>query len=187
MPLLEDLTVSIGFLKMGKDEGESTQSLTGLLRALLPLHLSDPHARLSSLSYKLWHDIESEFRAGPLDGSLKFKEFPGFFSIPVDRIPTVSTLTVTTCTCVLFTREGGGAQANGGRPGSSTRNEQCLLREMSFVACENMEQEDFHLSVQSLKDVDAWNTLERVVVENCCRLPYEGVLAVVGEERLCYS
>jgi len=59
---------------------------------------------------------------------------------------------------------------------------------MSFVGCENMEvEEDLQLSVQSLKDVGAWNTLERVVVENCCRLPYEGVLEVVGEERLYYS
>ncbi len=50
-----------------------------------------------------------------------------------------------------------------------------------------MEKEDLHLSVQSLKDADVWNSLERVVVEDCYRLEYENVLAEVGEERLYFS
>ncbi len=41
-------------------------------------------------------------------------------------------------------------------------------------------------TVQSLKDVGAWDTLEGVVVEDCKGLGYEEALDAVGKEKLLF-
>ncbi len=38
------------------------------------------------------------------------------------------------------------------------------LRELRFLGCEGMEMEDFHMAIQSLKDVETWETIEQVMV-----------------------
>ncbi len=74
---------------------------------------------------------------------------------------------MTTCTLVRFiTREsrvGANATNSSGRP--------CCIREIRFRECNDMEIADFQSAIQSLRDADAWTTMERVVptvvVENC--------------------
>ncbi len=62
----------------------------------------------------------------------------------------------------------------------------CGLREIQFSRCENMDVEVLKFAVQSLKDVNAWDTLERVVVKGCNSLAYDEVLLEIGKERLRY-
>ncbi len=42
-------------------------------------------------------------------------------------------------------------------------------------------------TVRSLKDVDAWGFLDRVVIQKCDALDYDAALLAVGDERLCFS
>ncbi len=104
-------------------------------------------------------------------------EFPIIFTVPLDRIPSVSTLTLTMCARVLCTREG--------RFAANAIREPCQLQELRLVGC--MEIEALKGLVQSLKDAGAWDTLERVIMEDCCRESYDGVLEIIGKDRLQYS
>lgn len=47
-----------------------------------------------------------------------------------------------------------------------------------------MDVEGLRLAVQSLKDVGAWDTLERVVIRGCDLLDNDAALEAVGKERL---
>ncbi len=61
-----------------------TESYSGLSRALIPAHVAHPDSRLSSLSFKFIRDTHPSYaRMPPRSFSL---------SIPLDKIPTVSTL-----------------------------------------------------------------------------------------------
>ncbi len=82
-----------------------------------------------------------------------------------------------TCTQVYFTRES--------RVGSNDMSELCGLREIHFSGCNDMEMDDFRTAtIQSLRDIRAWETIERVVLEDCCLLEYDKISEIVGKDRL---
>ncbi len=56
-----------------------------------------------------------------------------------------------------------------------------------FFLCEEMKFPEFQVAVQSLRDVGAWDTLERVVVDGCDSLEYSAISTVVDNRRLRYS
>lgn len=150
-----------------------SDSLGGLSRALLPVNIFEPLSRPTSINYKI---VKSDVLIRKPKRNIKIP--PWIFPVPLERIPDVSVLTFTTCTQVIFTREDlAGAHGVGLEPSQ--------LREIRFSGCE-MAIKDLQLTVQSLKDVGAWNTLERIVVEQCELLYYESALEVVGMERLRY-
>ncbi len=157
MPRLEDLTISIDFQNVDIGKIECTQFLNNFLHALLPAYLTDDRARLSSLNYEIKRDTNWR---GPSE------QFPIIFTIPLNKIPTVTTLTVTTFTQIIFTREGGDDIVGSSEPSR--------LREIRFSACEDMKIADFHSALHSL-DTDVWDALERVVVEDCPSLQHEEV------------
>lgn len=169
IPNMEHFSVQVG-CKLTGAINRKTEALDGLSRALLPVYISEPLSRPSSVNFKI-------VKNGLCDRD-PFKVPSWIFPIPLERIPAVSTLTFSTCTRVIFTRED--------HVGADIRREPCLLREIRFSGCEQMEIEDLHLTVRSLKHAEAWDTLERIVVENCDLLEYESALEVVGMERLCY-
>jgi len=172
MPHLEALSFSIEFWNMRRSESECTEFLSDLSVALLPNHFADPRACLSSLSYEFTYTPCDFYSIGHLKPT-PLKMFPRIFTVPLDRIPTVSNLTLTMCTQMCFTRE----NYVGG----------CRLREIRFSGCEHLEIGDLRSAVQSLKGVQAWNSVERIVVEGCSLLDYSVVLDVIGSEKLRYS
>ncbi len=169
MPRLENLAISIDFKNMGDSEIESTKLLNDCSHSLLPVYLANDRARLSSLNYDIKRDA---------DWNAPSELFPIVFTIPLDKVPTVSSLTITTFTRVVFTRAVGG--------GANGSSEPCRLREVRFSGCEDMGIGDFRSAVQSL-GTDIWDTLVRVVVANCRQLGYEEVLEVVGDGKLHYE
>jgi len=42
-------------------------------------------------------------------------------------------------------------------------------------------------TIESLKDVDAWDTLDRVVIEICDSLEYNTAFEAIGKERLRFT
>ncbi|KLO06369.1 hypothetical protein SCHPADRAFT_933116 [Schizopora paradoxa] len=94
-------------------------------------------------------------------------DLPGTLQIPLNRVPHLSCLTLTTFTQVRFSREGS--------------VEPCHLRKVHFQGCSRM---DGVAAIQSLKDAGVWESVERVVVEDCRDFEYEMALESVGEERL---
>ena len=94
-------------------------------------------------------------------------------------IPSVSTLTVTSSNRIVFTREDGIAANCCGEP--------TALSELAFIGCKNMEVEDLRLTILSLQSIGAWESIQRVVVEDCDRMDREEVLDMVGVDRLDYS
>ncbi len=144
---------------MGESESDCAEFLAELSSAVLPsIHLADPSARLSNLNFELTYDPNGGYFPSNPGPCTPLKSIPIVFPIPLDRIPTVSNLTVTTCTLVRFTREsrvGANATNSSGRP--------CCIREIRFRECNDMEIADFQSAIQSLRDADAWTTMERVV------------------------
>jgi len=191
MPHVEDIFISVDFQDAGggETETESTELLSAISAALFPNHFNDPLARrrLSSLNYKTKYNpriAALKSPQSPLD------EFSKIFTvtIPLDRVPTVSILTLTTLarTRTFFTHGGQIVGGNGGSGGGSGPAS-CRLRELRFIGCEDMMIEDLQFAVQSLKNAGVWDTtIERVAVEFCDSLAHAEVLGVVGKERLRY-
>ncbi len=167
-----DLSILIELWDSHESEAECAELMRDLSCAVLPVGVADPHASLTSLHYKITYDAKDEFTLL----RTRLGTFPKIFTIPLDKIPTVSTLTITARTRTLFTRE-----AQAGVVGSS---EKCGLQEVHFVGCDYMEIEDFRSSIQSLKDIEVWESIERIVVEYCDSLEYDEALEVVGIQRL---
>ncbi len=180
MPRLEDLSFSIALRSMGESEKERIKLISHLSYALLQNDVADPCAPLSSLNYKITYEADSTSGSSATTPGTSL--FPSMFIVPLERIPTISTLTLTTCTpgrIFFFAREGT-LKTNDGI-------ERCRLREIRFSGCEDMGIEDLQTAVITLKFSGAWENLERVVVEYCDSLEYDAVLETVGKERLRYS
>ncbi len=99
-------------------------------------------------------------------------------TIPLHRIPYVSSLFVTTIGDLSFTRRtdfGHGAA------------EPSSLRELQLRSCRNMNLNDLEKAIQSLKDVDAWDMLNHIVIDGCDLLNYEAVAKATGKEKLRFA
>jgi len=57
-------------------------------------------------------------------------------------------------------------------------------RELRLQSCDNMDATHLQQTIQSLKDVDAWGMLDRVVIQKCTPLDYETALEAIGAEKL---
>lgn len=165
MPHLEHLAISVDLWEMADSEAECTKLLSGCSYDLLPIYLTDPQARPSLLKYNLTKNAEWEDPPEP---------FPMVFTIPLDRFPTISSMSISAGVQVYFVR---------GFEEVTPWN----LREIRFSGCMYLDIGYFQWAVKSLRDVWAWDTMERVILENCCSLDYNEVLEVVGQERLHYS
>lgn len=167
--------ISFSLRDMGENERECAEMLSNLWSTFLPTVVGSPLARLSYLDYKIKHDVDDTQSPPAPAPAPALKAFPKIQIIPLDTIPTVSTLTLTTCTpCVLFTRE----SKVGARPNR--------LQELRLRGCELMEAGDLHAAVESLKEVEAWEAINRVVVEGCDLLKYDRALEVNGKKKLLY-
>jgi len=170
MPELADLSTSVELRYDDLvDDPEDSNALRDLVLVLLP----DPstHPRLTSVSIKLSHTNETkDWRWNRArDKSLL---------IPLDMIPRVSTLSVTTFTNVCFSDP---ASRGNGR-------ERAALRELRLLECEQLDLKSLETTIASLKEADAWDTLKSFKVERCRYfLEYEDVVKVVGEERLSFT
>jgi len=61
------------------------------------------------------------------------------------------------------------------------------LRELHLQSCKNMEAIGLEQIVRSLKEVGAWDTLDRIVIEGCDLLDYETAAEIIGRERLHFA
>ncbi|KLO13740.1 hypothetical protein SCHPADRAFT_350955 [Schizopora paradoxa] len=154
------------------DQSEGSELLNSVSCALLPVDIKDVGSliRPSSIDYTIRK--RTDYNNQPSDVLWTFP-------VPLERIYTVSCLTFSTCARVIFTHEG--------HTGEDGDTERCQLREIRFSGCEQMTIEDLRLTIQSLKEVGAWDTLERIVLELCDLVEYCAALEVVGMERLRYS
>lgn len=178
MPNLEDFSISIGLRVMEEDESKHAELLSGLSVALFPTHFDDNLSRLSSLSFLITHEPD------PTDDTPQnVKNFPKMFIIPLGRVPTVSTLVVTTCTQITFNRECH-ARPNGKK--LKINSKPSCLREIRFCGCEDLNIGDLRIAVHSLKGIGYWGALEKVTIEDCSALNYKEAVAVVGKEKLHY-
>lgn len=190
MTRLENLTICMDVIGIDATKAECDSFLNALSIALLPPHHHDDARsrvvcpNLSTLNFHLRYDPakdeDDEGSRAPDSEALAFPEQIAF-PIPLGLLPTVTTVNITTFTRVLFTR-GTEALEDGDITGSP-----CGLREIRFEGSNNTEISDLRMTIQSLKDVDAWETIERFVVENTNSLQLSEVLDEVGEGRLRYT
>ncbi|KLO16159.1 hypothetical protein SCHPADRAFT_223065 [Schizopora paradoxa] len=178
MPSLEALAISVGMVdfRTYKNEVNTTkmsQSLDELSRKLLPDRLSGT-AGSTSLIFNLRDDSYKSAKDVPSTNV-------GVFSVPLERIIRVHSVTLSSFVPVLLTDE-----LDDGGVLSTIPNGSCLLRELKFIECENMTSVDLEYTVDSLESLGIWNYIERVVVQDCKHLVYDEVVDLVGEERLQY-
>ncbi|KLO08470.1 hypothetical protein SCHPADRAFT_607147 [Schizopora paradoxa] len=102
------------------------------------------------------------------------KKVPKILQLNLDGLPGVSSLSVTV--------------SGGSTFWSSTERplELNSLRELRFISCDLMDAKCLSDTVSSLKNIGAWETLERLVIQDCglLVLERETVLKIVGEKRL---
>jgi len=101
--------------------------------------------------------------------------------IPFEKIPQVSILDVTTCSQISL------SQLRELADGDPIHLQPSSLREIRLHSCPNMDVGDLRQTIASLKDVGAWDTLNRVVIEKCDLLDYDSTVGVIGKERLYFT
>jgi len=169
-PNLEKLSLSIDFqytdiIDPNLSEEAVHEHFCELAKALLPN--SYRRSRLVSLDYKLAYEVPQSRNV-----TWSVTPFPRTFTTPLDRIPNVSTLTVSTFTRICFTQGGSFAP--------------CGLQELRLHGCGEMDGGDLQDMIQSFKDAGAWETIKRFEVKDCKALDYETALEAIGKERLCF-
>ncbi|KLO16156.1 hypothetical protein SCHPADRAFT_887924 [Schizopora paradoxa] len=179
MPSLEELHISVVVWDLHLDDdrlnsAERINRLSSLSRSLLPFHLSNC-SRLTSLSYDVsidedWNSMPSDYHIPP-DSTLLI--------IPFDRISHIPTVEFSSLGRVVFVHEAGEEDLR--NIGAST---QCRLQEMKFVGCKDMVPGDLKRAIDSMESLGVWNSVKRVVMENCAHLSYDEVVDVVGKEKL---
>lgn len=104
-------------------------------------------------------------------------EKPMLLTVPLEKIPRVSSLAISTFCCVSFSRQDEHAG----------RSEISSLNELRLDGCAYLNAEYLQEVVQSLKDADAWDTLNVVAIRDCGSLDFESALEIVGRERLRFA
>jgi len=112
-------------------------------------------------------------------------------TIPLDRIPHVSSLTVKTFTRLLFTRRPtqGTTTAIDDATGPRTTSSPHALRELCLQECNNISVKSLEQTVDSLMDADAFLLLDRFEVKDCRYgdMMYDNVVNIIGEDILYYK
>ncbi|KLO08467.1 hypothetical protein SCHPADRAFT_1000918 [Schizopora paradoxa] len=97
---------------------------------------------------------------------------PQLLVIPLEALPNVSSLCVTT--------SGGSVLRRSSSPSEGASS----LRELQFKSCEKLDFKHLSCAVFYLKEAGVWETLKHLVVQDCKLLDYEAALKAVGIERL---
>lgn len=168
MPNLTELSVSVE-LRMEdiRDNPEDEGDLEKLVAALFPNPFTHPN--LSTVKIKLSH-TEENWTKGQEWCNMRSKSL----RIPLQRIPHVATLSVQSFTDVevygMFL------------PGKS------YLRELRLFECRYFDSASLEKLVASLREANAWKTLDTLKMENCGHfLEYDDAVKVVGEEKLSFT
>ncbi len=158
---------------MGETESECTDlPLRINPMRCCPFTSPDPRARLSSLNYELTYEPDSGFYSTP---RTPLKYFPRIFTIPLDRIPSISNLTVTTCTRVCFTSWWSRRQTRTVPSSGHTLHWHWMWRYGTRGPPTG------HSVFERYRGLGEYRT---VVVEDCRSLAYDEALELVGMERL---
>ncbi|KLO05826.1 hypothetical protein SCHPADRAFT_1002683 [Schizopora paradoxa] len=173
MPCLENYSILIDIkYRVESDRRciEWSRKLDTLTRALLPDHFSNS-TRLTSLSYKLlridhWREETENSNSNAPETSVNGREL----RIPLERIPHVRTLTLSSSIEVMFTLDDNEKSSM-----ESTNAYDCRLQELRFVECENMTSAHLRRTVDSLESLGAWKKIERVDVQECQYLTHEDI------------
>ncbi|KLO08468.1 hypothetical protein SCHPADRAFT_944428 [Schizopora paradoxa] len=97
---------------------------------------------------------------------------PQTFMLHLDKLPNVSTLSVTTSGGAFFWCD------------PKCPLEHKSLRKLRFESCERLDSNCLDRAVSTLKKVGAWKTLESLEIQDCEELDREMALEIVGEKRL---
>lgn len=140
------------------------------MRAIVPHHSKHPY--LETLTIKMPPpDVKFSI---PALSDVPDEERHIKLTVPLDCIPQVSVLNVTTCGQVSFS------------PLQVPDNNSFSLRELQLRSCQNVDISGLQEAIRSLKGIGAWDTLGRVVIEDCDLLDYGETVGVVGTERFHY-
>ncbi len=171
MPRLEQFSL---YITLNSDDvfGEGAAAVNSdFLQTLLRISLPDPsvHTLLTSFTVNISLPNAEENTCPEM-----------LLNIPLDLIPHVSTLKVSTFGRVSFSfaRQEEPDQRGIGKH---------ALRELQLRSCTNMDTVNLQATIMSLKDVSGWEALKRVVVRECDALDYDAALLAVGKERLHFS
>ncbi|KLO06716.1 hypothetical protein SCHPADRAFT_895219 [Schizopora paradoxa] len=164
LPRLTEYSLSIELqLQNGKYKPDLETLFQDLMHSIYP----DPstHPNLATLNIKLSHT----------KGKTWWE--PELFFIPLPRIPYITALTVQTFTpSIKFEGPDRGFEEN------------CALRELRLLECNQFNMMGLVRLVMSLKEVNAWGTIVAFKMESCGQLlGYENAAVIVGEEKLSFS
>ncbi|KLO12432.1 hypothetical protein SCHPADRAFT_941254 [Schizopora paradoxa] len=153
--------------------------ISPVVEALLPDPLD--HTRLTSLSIAITSQMPNKFQVMGLHSStIPSKRLV----IPLDRMPFVKVMSLTTSFHTTFT--GDKSERPSGR-GSYQPNRSCALREVRLRSCHYMTIWQLQQMVQSLKEFGVWDALEKFVIEDCASVTLDRALEIIGPERLTYA
>lgn len=149
---------------------EISGGLPACIRSLMPNPSTHPHLSFEILSVNV--SISDVKIMEPSLSEEPDEERFVKLTIPLDGMPEISVLNVTTCGQLSFSSE------------HDPTNYPISLRELRLRSCHNVDVRGLQDTIQSLEDIGAWDTLERVVIRDCALLDYDEMVDVVGAERL---
>jgi len=171
MPFLEQLSLAVALNTLYVNDYMTTSKMVALPDIV---HTLFPDPRLHELLTSLTINI---FRSAIEGEPLRHETKPMLLNLHLDRIPHVSTLNLTTFTELSFARR---------KVPDPSGMEKRALREVQLRSCKEMDADTLRKTVRSLKEADAWEFLDRVVIQKCDALDYDTALEAVGKERLHY-
>ncbi len=187
MPNMISYSVVIEFRRGDLEEANRGNRLAEDLGALVIAFLPDPlmHPHLTSLNITLLPSKVNDdiyFVVSSIGRES--------ITIPLDRIPYVSSLTVKTFTRLLFTRRSAqGTTTANGATGLGTTSSPHALRELCLQECNNISMKSLERTVDSLMDAHAFLLLDRFEVNDCrySNMMYDNIVDIIGEDILYYK
>ncbi|KLO05827.1 hypothetical protein SCHPADRAFT_946586 [Schizopora paradoxa] len=175
MPSLEDLSISLGFIRIGDrraGEDDWGQALGKFSQTLMPDCFWDS-TRLASLSCEL--RCERALRRYLAKKAVSNND--AVFFVALDRIIHIPSVTISSCFPVDFTLDSDFVS-------HADMGERYNLRELRFIGCDNWTAVNVKSTVNTLSRLGVRDDIKRVVVQNCKHLARQDLMDVVGEEKL---
>ncbi|KLO12552.1 hypothetical protein SCHPADRAFT_941120 [Schizopora paradoxa] len=154
---------------------------TNFFSSIIEVSLPDPlvHTHLTSLSLALTWELPPGMQRTWMQPSISsMKVF-----IPLDRIPFVTELSLSMYFHPTFI--GNKSERPSGH-GYHPKNRSCALRKLCLRDCAYVVIWQLQEMVQSLKELGAWDALERFIVEDRTSVAPDRALEAVGSERLTF-
>ncbi|KLO06334.1 hypothetical protein SCHPADRAFT_895517 [Schizopora paradoxa] len=182
-PNLEDYSVSIELMDVGGDNNKRLGRLERFSSELLPYEFGRNFPCLATLTMRISFVTSHDGAPGPQE------QTPVIFPIYIDNVPTVSTLNVTTRSCMVLIRDSHAAieERYPQERVTPIQHRPIQLREIRFHNCEEMVIGDLQKIFDSMKKDGYWDALDGIAVEDCKLLEYEDARQVLGEKNLLYS